>query len=89
MQVLLDFLKTNVQYPESAKKAGISGRVTAQFIVGSDGACRDFKVIRGVSPDLDAEALRVLGLMPKWNPGKQDGKTVPVRYTIPISFNFK
>ena len=87
MQALIDFLKANVQYPEAAKQAGASGRVTTSFIVGEDGVCRDFKVLRGVSPELDAEALRVLGLMPKWSPGKQDGKPVPVRYTVPVTFN--
>jgi TonB family protein len=87
MQALIDFLKANVQYPEAAKQAGASGRVTTSFVVGEDGVCRDFKVLRGVSPELDAEALRVLGLMPKWSPGKQDGKPVPVRYTVPVTFN--
>ena len=86
MQALLNFLQENVQYPEAAKQAGLSGRVTTSFIVGEDGVCRDFKVLRSVSPELDAEALRVLGLMPKWNPGKQDGKPVPVRYTVPVVF---
>ena len=86
MQALVDFLQANVQYPEAAKQAGLSGRVTTSFVVGEDGVCREFKVLRSVSPELDAEALRVLGLMPKWNPGKQEGKPVPVRYTVPINF---
>lgn len=86
MQALLNFLKANVQYPEAAKQAKTEGRVTVQFVVGSDGTCHDFKVLRGVSPDLDAEAVRVLSSMPKWTPGKQDGKPVPVRYTVPINF---
>lgn len=86
MQALLDFLSANVKYPDASKKAGTEGRVYAQFVVAKDGTCQDFKVLRGVSPELDAEALRVLGLMPKWNPGKVDGKPVPVRYTIPINF---
>ena len=86
MQALVNFLQANVQYPEAAKQAGTVGRVTTSFVVGEDGVCRDFKVLRSVSPELDAEALRVLGLMPKWNPGKQEGKPVPVRYTVPIIF---
>ncbi|MBO7418990.1 MAG: M56 family metallopeptidase [Bacteroidaceae bacterium] len=87
MKALLDYLSTNVRYPESAKQAGISGRVTTQFVVGEDGAIRDVKVLRGVSPDLDAEAVRVMSSMPKWSPGKQEGKPVAVRYTVPITFN--
>jgi TonB family protein len=86
MQALMDFLSANVKYPEAAKQAGTSGRVTTSFIVGEDGVCRDFKVLRGVSSELDAEAIRVLSSMPKWNPGKQDGKPVPVRYTVPVNF---
>lgn len=86
MQALSEFLQANVKYPDAAKQAGTSGRVTAQFVVDKDGTCQDFKVLRGVSPELDAEALRVLGLMPKWNPGKVDGQPVRVRYTVPITF---
>ena len=89
MQALLNFLKANVQYPEAAKQAGTVGRVTISFVVGKDGVCRDFKVLRSVSPELDAEALRVLGLMPKWTPGKQEGKPVPVRYTVPLNFIYQ
>ena len=86
MNAMLDYLSTNIKYPESAKQAKTEGRVTVQFVVGSDGTCRDFKVVRSVSPDLDAEAVRVLSSMPKWTPGKFDGKPVPVRYTVPINF---
>lgn len=86
MKALMNYLSTNIKYPESAKQAKTEGRVTVQFVVGSDGACRDFKVLRGVSPDLDAEAVRVLSSMPKWTPGKFEGKPVPVRYTVPINF---
>jgi len=85
-KAMLEFLSTNIKYPESAKQAKTEGRVTVQFVVGSDGACRDFKVLRGVSPDLDAEAIRVLSSMPKWTPGKFEGKPVPVRFTVPINF---
>lgn len=85
-KAMLEFLSTNIKYPESAKQAKTEGRVTIQFVVGSDGACRNFKVLRGVSPDLDAEAVRVLSSMPKWTPGKFEGKPVPVRYTVPINF---
>ena len=86
MKALMDYFSANVKYPEAAKKAGISGRVTTQFVVGEDGVIRDVKVLRGVSPELDAEAIRVMSSMPKWNPGKQDGKAVAVRYTVPVTF---
>jgi TonB family protein len=86
MKALMDYLSTNVKYPEAAKQAGISGRVTTAFVVGEDGVIRDVKVLRSVSPELDAEAIRVMSSMPKWKPGKQDGKPVPVRYTVPVNF---
>ena len=86
MKALMDYLSTNVKYPEAAKQAGISGRVTTVFVVGEDGVIRDVKVVRSVSPELDAEAIRVMSSMPKWKPGKQDGKPVPVRYTVPVNF---
>ena len=86
MKSLMDYLSTNVKYPEAAKQAGISGRVTTQVVVGDDGVIRDVKVLRSVSPELDAEAIRVMSSMPKWKPGKQDGKPVPVRYTVPVNF---
>ncbi len=86
VKALMDYLKTNVKYPEAAKAAKIEGRVTTSFIVGEDGVIRDVKVLRSVSPELDAEAIRVMSSMPKWEPGKQDGKPVPVRYTVPINF---
>ena len=86
MKALMNYISANVKYPESAKQAKIEGRVTTQFVVGEDGVIRDVKVLRSVSPDLDAEAIRVMSSMPKWNPGKQDGKPVPVRYTVPVVF---
>lgn len=86
MKALMDYLSTNVKYPEAAKQAGISGRVTTVFVVGEDGVIRDVKVVRSVSPELDAEAIRVMSSMPKWKPAKQDGKPVPVRYTVPVNF---
>lgn len=86
MKALMDYLAANVKYPEAAKQAGISGRVTTAFVVGEDGVIRDVKVVRSVSPELDAEAIRVMSSMPKWKPGKQDGKPVPVRYTVPVNF---
>ena len=83
---LLKFLATNVRYPESAVKNGIEGRVSCSFVVGKDGAISEAEVIRGVSPELNEEALRVINSMPVWSPGKQRGKVVNVKYTVPVTF---
>ena len=83
---LLKFLATNVRYPESAVKNGIEGRVSCSFVVGKDGAISEAEVIRGVSPELNEEALRVINSMPVWSPGKQRGEAVNVKYTVPVTF---
>lgn len=85
-QALLQWISENMQYPDAAKKAGIKGRVIVTFVVRSDGSITDARVIRGVDPSLDAEALRLINSMPKWTPGVQDGKAVNVRYNVPFSF---
>ena len=85
-QELMKFLAKNITYPVSAQKARIEGSVMVQFVVGKDGSVRNPKVVRSVNPELDAEALRLVGIMPKWTPGKQRGKAVPVSYNLPISF---
>ena len=87
MRECMMFLGRNIKYPVLAQKAKIEGRVIVQFVVDRDGSITDTKVVRSVSPELDAEALRVMGLMPKWNPGKQRGKAVAVKYTMPIMFS--
>ena len=84
---LAKFLNENVKYPASAVEAKQQGRVILTFTVSKDGSISDVKVIRCVSPDLDAEALRVVGSMPKWTPGKVKGEPVNVRYVIPITFS--
>ena len=80
------WLGDNIKYPAEAAKQGIEGRVIVQFVVGSDGTVSDVKLMRAVNPLLDQEALRVINAMPKWTPGKQDGKPVAVKYTIPVTF---
>ena len=85
----MKFLAKNIKYPASAQQAKIEGRVIVQFVVDKDGSISDVKIARGVSPDLDAEAMRVVSLMPKWNPGKQRGKAVSVKYTMPIMFRLE
>lgn len=80
------YLARNIKYPPTAMKNKIEGRVILQFVVRADGSISDTHVMRGISPELDAEAVRVIANMPKWNPGKQDGKPVNVKFTIPVSF---
>ena len=87
MRECMMFLGRNIKYPVLAQEAKIEGRVIVQFVVDRDGSITDTKVLRSVSPELDAEALRVVGMMPKWNPGKQRGKAVAVKYTMPIMFS--
>ena len=86
---LMKFLSMTVKYPEAAEKAGTQGRVIASFIVEKDGSISGAKVVKNVSEELDAEALRVINAMPNWTPGKQNGQAVRVKYTIPISFRLK
>lgn len=81
----MEFLQKAVQYPKEAKARGEKGRVTVSFIIGKDGKVSDGKVERGVSPLLDAEAARVLSLIPDL-PGTQKGVPVKVRYMLPITF---
>ena len=85
-QALLDFLRQNVNYPEQAKKDSIEGRVVVGFVIDTDGSITDPKIVRSVHPLLDAEALRVVKLMPKWEPGSENGTPVKVKYNLPISF---
>ena len=80
------WLGDNIKYPAEAAKKGIEGRVIVQFVVGSDGTVGNVNIMRGVDPLLDQEAVRVINAMPKWTPGKQDGKVVAVKYTIPVTF---
>jgi TonB family protein len=80
------FIADNVEYPESAKKEGVAGKVFVSFVVSKDGEVKDSKVVRGVNSALDEEALRVIKSMPDWTPGKQRGKKVDVQFTLPINF---
>lgn len=80
------FIAQSVKYPPIAAENGIQGKVYVSFVVGKDGSITQAKVIRGVDPALDKEALRVVNSLPAWKPGKQGGKPVRVSYTVPISF---
>ncbi|MBQ8361263.1 MAG: M56 family metallopeptidase [Bacteroidaceae bacterium] len=86
---MMKYLQQNISYPKEAHSCGISGRVIVQFIVDKSGELRDFEIKRSISPELDAEALRVVRQMPKWTPGTQRGKAVNVRYTLPVSFKLQ
>ena len=86
VSALFEFLSKNVKYPAAAEKAGTQGRVIVTFVVEQDGSIGEPTVIRSVSPELDAEAVRVINAMPNWKPGTQNGKAVRVKYTVPINF---
>ena len=86
VEAMMKFLADSVKYPVEAQDKGIQGRVIVNFVVNKDGSITDVNVVRGVDPSIDAEAVRVIESMPKWKPGKQRGKEVNVRYTLPVVF---
>ena len=86
MPAMMDFFNKNMKYPKEAFDAKQEGRVIAQFVVEKDGCITDAHIVKSVSPALDAEALRIVNAMPNWTPGRQNGKPVRVKYTVPISF---
>lgn len=83
---LMSYLAQNVKYPTIAQENGTQGKVVVQFVVDTDGSLTDIRVITSVDPYLDAEALRVIRAMPRWQPGKVNGKPARVKYTVPIMF---
>ena len=85
----MKFLGKNIKYPTISQENGVQGRVIVQFVVNRDGSIVDPVVVRGVDPYLDKEALRVISMMPKWKPGKQRGKAVRVKYTVPVMFRLQ
>ena len=89
-KALFKYLSENVKYPVIAQENGIQGRVICQFSINKDGSIVDVEVVRsGGDPSLDKEAVRVIKSMPKWNPGKQRGKPVRVKYTVPVNFKLQ
>ena len=86
---LMQFLGEHIHYPAIAEENGIQGRVVCQFVVERDGSISNITVMRSVDPSLDKEAVRVLKLMPKWNPGKQNGQPIRVNYTVPVQFRLQ
>ena len=83
---MMKYIMENMKYPKQAMKEGIQGRVAVSFIVEKDGSISDVKPILSVHPLLNKEAVRVVKSMPKWTPGKQNGKPVRVRFNLPIMF---
>lgn len=89
MSEFMKFIAQNIKYPADALQGKVEGRVIARFVVCKDGSISDIEIMRSVSPSLDAEAVRVLKLMPKWKPGRQRGKAVPVKFTVPVTFRLE
>ena len=86
---LLQYISSNIKYPQMAKENGITGRVFVQFVVGKDGKVHDAKIVRGIGGGCDEEALRVVRSLPDWKPGRQNGREVQVQFTLPVSFVLK
>jgi len=83
------YLGKNTHYPDAAKEANIDGRVIVKFVVNEDGNVSDVQIVRGIGGGCDEEAKRVVQSMPKWKPGKQNGKPVKVYFTLPIVFKLE
>ena len=83
---LMEYIRNNMRYPTVAEANGIQGRVIVTLVVERDGSITDVEVTKSVDPSLDQEAVRIVKNMPKWKPGTQNGKTVRVKYTIPVTF---
>ena len=89
-QAMMKYVAENIKYPVIAQENGIQGRVICQFVVEKDGKVSDIQVVRSSGEaSLDKEAVRVINSMPKWKPGKQRGKPVRVKYTLPVNFRLQ
>lgn len=85
-RLLLSYINSTRCYPEDAYKHGVEGKVTCSFVVNKDGSISHVKVLRGVEPSLNREAVRILSKMPLWNPGRLEGEAVPVRVVRSVTF---
>lgn len=85
-QELWNYIRNNITYPANAKENNIAGKVYVSFIVEKSGNVAHVEIVKGIDKDLDDEAIRVIKLLPRYNPGKKDGKPVRVKFTIPIKF---
>jgi TonB family protein len=86
---LMQFLAQSIRYPVEAQKTGAQGRVIVSFVVETDGSITEAKAVKSVSPELDAEAVRVINSMPNWTPGRQNGEAVRVKYVVPVTFRLQ
>jgi len=85
---LIAFIQGNVKYPKKDRKKGIQGRVFVQFVIEKDGSTSSHQVVRGLSPSINKEAIRVIKKFPKWTPGRVNDHPVRVKYTLPFTFKF-
>ena len=86
---LIKFLQNNVHYPQIAAENGIEGRVIVGFVISKAGAISDITILRSLDPSCDKEAMRIVKIMPRWIPGKQNGVNVNVRFTLPVTFKLQ
>lgn len=86
---MMQYIAKNLRYPKAAQEAGVQGRVMLQFTVGQDGTLSDIKVLRSISAEIDAEAVRVVRSMPRWTPAKANGKPISARYMVPVAFRLQ
>jgi protein TonB len=85
-EAMYKYIYEKIKYPAIARENGISGQVIVQFVVSKEGDIRNDKVVRGIGGGCNEEALRVVNGMPRWRPGKHNGRAVPVTFTLPIKF---
>lgn len=88
-QALTEFVARNIQYPTIALMAGTEGYSTISFVINTDGSTSNFEISKPLGNGTDEEAIRVLQMMPRWRPGKNNGQLVRVRYTMPVKFSLK
>lgn len=85
-KALMQYIKDNTYYPKEMCEGAAQGRVMVGFVINEDGSISDVKVLRSLTPECDEVAVKIVKGMPKWNPGKQNGKAVKTKYTVPVSF---
>ena len=88
-KAMMEFIATNLKYPQQAVKENIQGAVLAEFVIDAEGKVTAPQIIRSLSPECDREVIRVINLMPAWTPGQQEGKAVNVKFTIPIMYRLQ
>ena len=88
-EALRKYINDNLKYPEEAKELGLEGKVYIHFVINENGEVEDAQIARGADPILDKEAIRVVQSLPKWKPGKKDGRLVKVAHVVPVNFSLK